>query len=70
MITASWMVQVWEDGGWADYWPVTANGTSRRAAVKRAPRVFCGLFHKRYATGALRWRLGRHLRTHAHVPAL
>lgn len=67
-----WMVQVWDprtpsgaDGRWADYWPVDVPGAaSRRAAVRRAPRVFCGRYRERYTEGSLRWRVGPLLRTH------
>ena len=60
---SEWMVQVWENGAWADYWPVSVWGLSRTAARKRAPRVFQGDYAARYAVRSLRWKLGRHIRT-------
>ena len=62
-VQTDWMVQVWEDGGFQDYWPVTISGKSRRKAVGRAPRVFCGDYKQRHESGNLRWRIGRFLRT-------
>lgn len=59
---SDWMVQVWENGEWSDYWPVTVKGTSRAAAVKRAPRVLCGRWRERYHARSLKWRVGRRLR--------
>ena len=66
-IQTDWMVQVWEDGGFSDYWPVTILGKSRRRAVERAPNVFCGSYADRYQTRSLRWRVGRCLRTRVVV---
>jgi len=60
MLYSNWMVQVWEEGqGFTDYWPITVKNVSRRNAVKRAPKVFCGDYQKRYQEGKLRWRVER-----------
>ncbi len=59
---SDWMVQVWENGGWEDYWPVTVYGTKRRTAVRRAPKVFCGEWLELWRAKKLRWRVGRMLR--------
>lgn len=66
-IQTDWMVQVWEDGGFSDYWPVTIFGESHRKAVERAPNVFCGSYTDRYQVRNLRWRVGRCLRTRVLV---
>lgn len=48
-----YMIQVWENGAWSDYWPVTAKDS--RAARTNA-RVALSPFWR-----TKRWRIGREL---------